>query len=152
MLISDCVSDVCLSYLISVVAASSLPLPSLQRLKCCDHPLNPPPIADSHSVRTNAWKRTSGSLLNRFCHRATGAKRMTSGFRMSAGSRSGLRWSRHPDRLDHQRVNSRSSASSRSEEHTSELQSLMRHSYTVYCLKNTKQIYNKHQKHKQITP
>src|SRR3546814_12465512 len=52
---------------ISVVAASSLPLPSRQRLKCCDHPLNPPPIADSHSVRTNAWKRTSGSLLNRFC-------------------------------------------------------------------------------------
>src|SRR3546814_9503242 len=31
----------------------------------------------------------------------------------------------------------------RSEEHTSELQSLMRISYAVFCLKKKKQIYNK---------
>src|SRR3546814_3681825 len=32
----------------------------------------------------------------------------------------------------------------RSEEHTSELQSLMRISYAVFCLKKKKQTYNKH--------
>src|SRR3546814_5240591 len=32
----------------------------------------------------------------------------------------------------------------RSEEHTSELQSLMRISYAVFCLKNTKSINNQH--------
>src|SRR3546814_5968819 len=32
----------------------------------------------------------------------------------------------------------------RSEEHTSELQSLMRISYAVFCLKKTKKKYNKH--------
>src|SRR3546814_9526123 len=34
---------------------------------------------------------------------------------------------------------------SRSEEHTSELQSLMRISYAVFCLKKKKKILNKHQ-------
>src|SRR3546814_10369547 len=33
--------------------------------------------------------------------------------------------------------------SARSEEHTSELQSLMRHSYAVFCLKNNKKHQNK---------
>src|SRR3546814_7752205 len=33
----------------------------------------------------------------------------------------------------------------RSEEHTSELQSLMRISYAVFCLKKKKRIYNKHE-------
>src|SRR3546814_9011404 len=35
----------------------------------------------------------------------------------------------------------------RSEEHTSELQSLMRISYAVFCLKNTRQIYYCTQQH-----
>src|SRR3546814_943175 len=35
-------------------------------------------------------------------------------------------------------------ARKRSEEHTSELQSLMRISYAVFCLKKKKQTYNKH--------
>src|SRR3546814_2795018 len=35
----------------------------------------------------------------------------------------------------------------RSEEHTSELQSLMRISYAVFCLKNKKQQYNKRDKY-----
>src|SRR3546814_4759992 len=34
----------------------------------------------------------------------------------------------------------------RSEEHTSELQSLMRISYAVFCLKQKKTLYNQHQK------
>src|SRR3546814_3299601 len=34
---------------------------------------------------------------------------------------------------------------SRSEEHTSELQSLMRTSYAVFCLKKTKRQHNEHQ-------
>src|SRR3546814_2087362 len=34
----------------------------------------------------------------------------------------------------------------RSEEHTSELQSLMRNSYAVFCLKKTKKIHNKEDK------
>src|SRR3546814_7013883 len=36
----------------------------------------------------------------------------------------------------------------RSEEHTSELQSLMRTSYAVFCLKNKKQTPNKRRRHK----
>src|SRR3546814_3598169 len=40
---------------------------------------------------------------------------------------------------------------SRSEEHTSELQSLMRISYAVFCLKKKKKQYDKHElPHKQI--
>src|SRR3546814_3938794 len=35
-------------------------------------------------------------------------------------------------------------AHARSEEHTSELQSLMRISYAVFCLKNKKNLHNKH--------
>src|SRR3546814_3701581 len=41
----------------------------------------------------------------------------------------------------------------RSEEHTSELQSLMRISYAVFCLKKKKNTYNKNTpKHYSITP
>src|SRR3546814_3449775 len=39
----------------------------------------------------------------------------------------------------------------RSEEHTSELQSLMRISYAVFCLKKKKQINPRQQPHRQIT-
>src|SRR3546814_7249371 len=39
------------------------------------------------------------------------------------------------------------SADDRSEEHTSELQSLMRTSYAVFCLKKKKNIYTKQQKY-----
>src|SRR3546814_3609270 len=42
------------------------------------------------------------------------------------------------------------SPASRSEEHTSELQSLMRISYAVFCLKKKKT--HKHSKHKEPTP
>src|SRR3546814_10198976 len=45
--------------------------------------------------------------------------------RQQAGHQAGKRWSRQMLRV------------SRSEEHTSELQSLMRHSYAVFCLKKT---------------
>src|SRR3546814_15182831 len=46
------------------------------------------------------------------------------------------RWRRHPvPRLPH------AGARRRSEEHTSELQSLMRISYAVFCLKKKKQTY-----------
>src|SRR3546814_9353529 len=41
--------------------------------------------------------------------------------------------------LERRRTISRSSAAIRSEEHTSELQSLMRISYAVFCLKKKKQ-------------
>src|SRR3546814_10569894 len=39
---------------------------------------------------------------------------------------------------------SRACSSDRSEEHTSELQSLMRNSYAVFCLKKKKQKHNMH--------
>src|SRR3546814_1140955 len=38
----------------------------------------------------------------------------------------------------------RSASARRSEEHTSELQSLMRHSYAVFCLKKKKKITKRH--------
>src|SRR3546814_10825330 len=41
------------------------------------------------------------------------------------------------------RSQARSDRARRSEEHTSELQSLMRNSYAVFCLKKKKQIMNK---------
>src|SRR3546814_1067746 len=46
----------------------------------------------------------------------------------------------HPDR----RAAHVSDATARSEEHTSELQSLMRISYAVFCLKKQKQTYTQH--------
>src|SRR3546814_9077642 len=71
------------------------------------------------------------------------------------------RW-RYPTRARRVRVpaaTTRSAVSTRSEEHTSELQSLMRISYAVFCLKKknttnyktpkTKQDYNKIQHNKQ---
>src|SRR3546814_9032038 len=48
-----------------------------------------------------------------------------------------LRQRRHRPRVQHQRV---TGLQMRSEEHTSELQSLMRISYAVFCLKNKKNI------------
>src|SRR3546814_4180019 len=39
-------------------------------------------------------------------------------------------------------------SATRSEEHTSELQSLMRNSYAVFCLKKKKRTHNKHICHK----
>src|SRR3546814_6029125 len=38
----------------------------------------------------------------------------------------------------------------RSEEHTSELQSLMRISYAVFCLKNKKHLHYNHRKHTRV--
>src|SRR3546814_5970448 len=57
---------------------------------------------------------------------------------------------RRAGRYPRQRLRQRCSmASRRSEEHTSELQSLMRTSYAVFCLKNKNKIYNKNKtKHK----
>src|SRR3546814_3334014 len=45
------------------------------------------------------------------------------------------------------RVAETAAAGARSEEHTSELQSLMRISYAVFCLKKKKTHYNTHDKH-----
>src|SRR3546814_10142229 len=47
---------------------------------------------------------------------------------------------RDPERFEHPEVYdpSRSNSGQRSEEHTSELQSLMRNSYAVFCLKKNK--------------
>src|SRR3546814_8640255 len=47
------------------------------------------------------------------------------------------------------RTCSQSSAGSRSEEHTSELQSLMRISYAVFCLKKKKNIQKQERRHRQ---
>src|SRR3546814_1686224 len=55
-------------------------------------------------------------------------------------SRSDLQGTRHPGRRDHRQDEGRS------EEHTSELQSLMRISYAVFCLKKQKQL-TKHTRH-----
>src|SRR3546814_10406656 len=89
--------------------------------------------------------RWRGSLQDDWCRRRCGGRRSPSAAcRRSAGrawqhSRAGarctLRWRRDPP--------SRCSPSSRSEEHTSELQSLMRRAYAVYCLtKKTQQTTN----------
>src|SRR3546814_6476371 len=47
-----------------------------------------------------------------------------------------------PDPSSCASINSTATATSRSEEHTSELQSLMRISYAVFCLKKKKKIHN----------
>src|SRR3546814_9860797 len=52
-------------------------------------------------------------------------------------------WDSHRAALPVQGSSSREQQSDRSEEHTSELQSLMRISYAVFCLKN-KSIHNSH--------
>src|SRR3546814_1456364 len=65
--------------------------------------------------------------------------------------------SHHPVRLSQRRAalhlraaadrEGRSASAARSEEHTSELQSLMRISYAVFCLKKKNKINNKTQKY-----
>src|SRR3546814_9211138 len=65
-----------------------------------------------------------------------------SGFRCpqaSGGRRHGALWRRQASRLLWERLQPRAL---RSEEHTSELQSLMRISYAVFCLKKKKKITN----------
>src|SRR3546814_15825355 len=52
----------------------------------------------------------------------------------------------HPDRLGDRRSGCYSVQPRRSEEHTSELQSLMRISYAVFCLKKKKQNNKKNKK------
>src|SRR3546814_4128001 len=54
----------------------------------------------------------------------------------------GIAARRHALRLDEDRP-ARTQPAQRSEEHTSELQSLMRISYAVFCLKKKKNTYNK---------
>src|SRR3546814_9107617 len=49
------------------------------------------------------------------------------------------------DEARRKRLSSRSHGADRSEEHTSELQSLMRNSYAVFCLKKNKSISNIYQ-------
>src|SRR3546814_3729921 len=49
-----------------------------------------------------------------------------------------------PSAPDHRRGYRRRSVGDRSEEHTSELQSLMRNSYAVHCLKKKTKITKKH--------
>src|SRR3546814_6460335 len=46
--------------------------------------------------------------------------------------------------LRYDRLNANNSVANRSEEHTSELQSLMRISYAVFCLKKKKNKYRQH--------
>src|SRR3546814_7079373 len=53
--------------------------------------------------------------------------------------RSRARWSRNWSRLARPSPSASAQGSARSEEHTSELQSLMRISYAVFCLKKKKQ-------------
>src|SRR3546814_3231824 len=67
-----------------------------------------------------------------------------------AGSTSRLHPSSHPNCASVRRLGARSDVRMRSEEHTSELQSLMRISYAVFCLKK-KNITNKHPIHKYKT-
>src|SRR3546814_9983367 len=62
------------------------------------------------------------------------------------------RFSRAPSFLRRRRTARRSPPTARSEEHTSELQSLMRISYAVFCLKKkTKQSYPRLNAHKEHT-
>src|SRR3546814_10760428 len=53
-----------------------------------------------------------------------------------------------PQHRENRSPNRSPSSDSRSEEHTSELQSLMRISYAVFCLKKKKLKHNKHTKSK----
>src|SRR3546814_9809709 len=56
---------------------------------------------------------------------------------------------RHMDGADHpgRRASRRSASGARSEEHTSELQSLMRISYAVFCLKKKNKTTTQHNTH-----
>src|SRR3546814_6659658 len=69
----------------------------------------------------------------RAARRPGGQRRHREGRRLSRVQRGGLR--RRPARQSQGRVPLRPGGGARSEEHTSELQSLMRISYAVFCLK-----------------
>src|SRR3546814_1259344 len=83
----------------------------------------------AHSRSTASGKHDS---LNADCHDAM--TRMTH-CDISPG---------RPPSADHARIAAANMISRRSEEHTSELQSLMRNSYAVFCLKKKEEATHKH--------
>src|SRR3546814_9988102 len=73
----------------------------------------------------------------------------TSRINARRNARSACTVARYCERAASERLRTRPQKSSRSEEHTSELQSLMRISYAVFCLKKKKQTTNETKSEKQ---
>src|SRR3546814_8018834 len=100
----------------------------MKKVKAC--PLASPdtPRSPSHAAQPNIWRFQKARTL--FSKKGPGEVRRNSGMRICRVSMS-VAVCRVADRVgaDH------SAATARSEEHTSELQSLMRISYAVFCLK-----------------
>src|SRR3546814_1093803 len=104
--------------------------------------------SDLHSVTTRVFMRIALLALASGCSRKcdrSGSELAAIGIRAAAfpSTCSGSRVNRRRGYGSRRRMY-RATAAGRSEEHTSELQSLMRISYAVFCLKKTPKIYLTH--------
>src|SRR3546814_40985 len=106
--------------------------------------------AKAEAVRHHRAQRCVGGLAQ---HRETFGARVEFGDVGRAGHEAAAQHQQAVDRLVHagraervarQRLGGRQRWHLRSEEHTSELQSLMRNSYAVFCSKKKKQLINAH--------
>src|SRR3546814_3027454 len=129
MRISDWSSDVCSSDLASERFGTPDPFKGVKRLKGRRPDVKPFSLDEVEKIRTTIRPDFRNYVTCRFF---TG---------MRTGEINGLKW-KYVD-FEHEviRVREVFSAGERSEEHTSELQSLMRISYAVFCLKKK----NKHE-------
>src|SRR3546814_10080688 len=93
------------------------------------------------------WQACLSQNLFPIAFSRNGYRRWTNG--TVAHSRNGWSWKSHVDRLT---AMSGRLPTGRSEEHTSELQSLMRISYAVFCLKKQKHKNRQHTTSNEITP
>src|SRR3546814_2521426 len=116
MRISDWSSDVCSSDL-----TGDIDLPGIHHGNCATIAI------DSDPIYTD-WRLTDRPRKACFCGARISRRALTA---LAAVPR-------HFGRIDTKQTDAFAAASDRSEEHTSELQSLMRISYAVFCLKKKK--------------
>src|SRR3546814_2390110 len=123
MRISDWSSDVCSSDLLYLPAVLVLLAPTLGHAASC-----------SDNVDVNATV-----LANGFAADLANTRQFSSQIDAANVATLQLAWADVADGITERRGAPAGTQQARSEEHTSELQSLMRISYAVFCLKNKKQ-------------
>src|SRR3546814_6628399 len=109
--------------------------------------------ANSNRAHTSSWASTNHKAFFRLSWPlVSGRKRVRS--TCLSMSRSKISLKQHPmpriSRAPSEKMKRRSSVGQRSEEHKSELQSLMRISYAVFCLKKKNKRFRKYRKYEKI--
>src|SRR3546814_6187591 len=134
MRISDWSSDVCSSDLVKVISAAAHQSRTVSFINALSLSVSKPSM-----VIGRCRRNSSSTLVSRLCSRNSKGAHSVHPVAMSVRTNV---WAKLP--LATGPLCDTRSASKRSEEHTSELQSLMRISYAVFCLKKKTQKRHKH--------